>query len=59
MAAVVDHLVFDAEPFLAADLGDPVFDAVVALGIELPVPFEDEVRVFVLRDQIAAAFAER
>ena len=57
MTTVVDHLVFDAEPFLAADFSDPVFDAVVAFGIEFPLPFEFKIGVFVFRDQTAATFA--
>ena len=59
VAVVVDHLVFDPEPLALAlgvlDVGDPVLDAVVALGFEAPFPGEFEVHVFFLRDQRAGA----
>ena len=57
MAAVIDHLVLDAQPLFPTDLGDPELDAVVAFGTELPIPFELEVGVLVFGDQRACTFA--
>ena len=55
---VVDHLVFDAEPFLAVDLGDPILDAVVAAGGDLPFPLQFEVGVFLLGEEVSAFAGE-
>ena len=57
MFVVVNHLILDAEPFLAADFGDPEFDTVVAALGELPLPLEREFRVLLLRNQNARALA--
>lgn len=57
VSVVVNHLVFDAQPLFASDLGDPELDAVVPFGAEFPVPFEFEVRVFVFGDECAGTFS--
>lgn len=57
VSVVVNHLVFDAQPLFASHLGDPELDAVVSFGAEFPVPFEFEVRVFVLGDECACTFS--
>jgi hypothetical protein len=45
MLLVVDHLIFDAQPLLAADLGDPILHAVVAARFDLPFPLKLEAGV--------------
>jgi len=54
---VIDHLVFDAQPFsFFADLGHPVSDPVVPARNEFPFPFEFEVLILAFGKQIARPF---
>lgn len=57
VAAVINHLIFDAEPLFTSDFGDPELDAVVSFRAKFPVPFEHEIRVFLFGDERAGSFA--
>lgn len=54
MYAIVDHLVFNAQPFLARNVRDPVFHAIVAFLLDLPLPFHFKGTVFLGGDDVSS-----